>query len=73
MRYSKSILHNKWKVEKVKGNQFQESVNFDRRRRSVEFNAMGESFKLDMTPNNKLLAPYVRSIKIIFANNFFET
>ena len=31
---------------------------------------MGESFKLDMTPNNKLLAPYVRSRKSVFENNF---
>ena len=44
---------------------YQESVNFDRRK-SLEFKAMGESFKLDMTPNNKLMAPYVRLPKTLF-------
>ena len=29
-------------------------------RKSVEFSSHGEDFKLDMKPNTKLLAPYVR-------------
>lgn len=37
-----------------------ETGKFTRVRKSVEFSSHGEDFKLEMKPNTKLLAPYVR-------------
>ena len=37
-----------------------ESDHLTRVRKSVEFSSHGEDFKLEMKPNTKLLAPYVR-------------
>jgi len=40
-----------------------EDNHFTRKRKSVQFNALGESFKLNLEPNNKLLAPYATIVK----------
>ena len=37
-----------------------ETEHLTRVRKSVEFSSHGEDFKLEMKPNTKLLAPYVR-------------
>ena len=37
-----------------------DTEHLTRVRKSVEFSSHGEDFKLDMKPNTKLLAPYVR-------------